>query len=330
VTPSRADPQAAFAIDAAWTGWEPSVAEQIPRISPAAALLAKLPILGRRFALRGLFHLAALTRRGARAGLAAHFERVLRLPRREALRLDREAAFHDALAELEWLALHTRSHAGIRRDLTRVTVRSPDVLAQLAAGGAPVILAPLHMGPYVLGLLKTLLTFFPDRSLLILRRRDDRPMETQVMQRIAEFGIPVRFLTVTDRSGYLPAIRYARQRAVLVVFGDLPPSYGRPASMPILGLPTRFAFGVETLAHLTGATVVPLAITGHGGGAVVTPRNPFTVHGSDAAERARAAELMRRHIEATIRTSPEQWHLWARLHEYLPDAGAQAAEGLAA
>ncbi len=49
------------------------------------------------------------------------------------------------------------------------------------------------------------------------------------MERITEFGMPVRFLTVTDRAGYLPAIRYARRGAVIVVFADLPPRYGKPA-----------------------------------------------------------------------------------------------------
>ena len=306
------------------------MAEQVPRVSAVAGLIAKLPIRMRRRALRGVFHFTRLARGGVRSGLAPHFEGLLRLSRREALRLDREAAFHDALAEMEWLSLHTRSLAGIRRDLDHVSIRSPEILKALAMRDAPVILAPLHMGPYVLGLLKILLTFFPDRSLLILRRRDDRPMETQVMQRIAEFGIPVRFLTITDRSGYLPAIRFARQRSVLVVFGDLPPAYGRPAAMPIFGLPTRFAFGIETLAHLTGATVVPLAITARAGGSVVRSNHPFCVAGSDADERDRVAELMRRHIEATIRTWPEQWHHWARLPEFLPAVDAAAAHGTAA
>ena len=306
------------------------MAEQSPRISAVAALVAKLPIRARRRALRTLFYLTATRRGGARAGLAPYFERVLRLPRREAMRLDREAAFHDALAEMEWLSLHSRSLAGIRRDLGHVSVSAPEVLERLAARDEAVILAPLHMGPYVLGLLKTLLTFFPDRSLLVLRRRDDRPMETQVMQRIAEFGIPVRFLTVTDRSGYLPAIRFARHRAVIVVFGDLPPSYGRPAAMPVLGLPTAFAFGVETLAHLTGGTVVPLAVTARAGGSVVMPSTPFTVHGTDAQERDRVAEIMRRHIETTIRTWPEQWHHWARLPEFLPAADRPMPEGAGA
>ncbi|MCJ2097987.1 hypothetical protein [Methylobacterium sp. E-046] len=306
------------------------MAEQLPGISAVAGLVASLPIRARRRALRSLFHLTALTRGGARAGLSPCFERVLRLPRREAVRLDREAAFHDALAEMEWLSLHRRSLTGIRSDLDHVSVRSPEILTHLASRGEPVILAPLHMGPYVLGLLKILLTFFPDRSLLVLRRRDDRPLETRVMQRITEFGIPVRFLTVTDRSGYLPAVRFARQSAVLVVFGDLPPSYGRPAAMPVLGLPTAFAFGIETLAHLTGATVVPLAVAARAGGSIVMPSDPFTVRANDPEERDRVAELMRRHIEATVRTWPEQWHHWARLPEFLPAAGEPVPRGGAA
>ncbi|WP_043351826.1 hypothetical protein [Methylobacterium sp. B1] len=291
--------------------------EPISGISRKAALIAGLPLPLRRLALRTVFRVYAAVGRSPRSGLADRFERVLRLPRREARRLDREAAFHDALAELEWLALLTRSRAAIQRDLAHVVTQSPEVLRRIAASGEPVILAPLHMGPYVIGLLSILVTFFPGRSVLILRRRDDRPLETRVMERITEFGMPVRFLTVTDRAGYLPAIRYARRGAVIVVFADLPPRYGKPAPMPIFGLPTAFAFGIDSLAHLTGATVVPLAIGAEAGGAVVVPRYPFAVQANDALERGRVADLMRRHIETTIRERPAQWHFWPSLQEYL-------------
>ncbi|TXN77009.1 hypothetical protein [Methylobacterium sp. WL8] len=304
--------------------------QQAPPISAVAMRVAKLPLLARRRVLRALFHVSNTVQGRAAAGLATHFERVLRLPRREALRLDREAVYHDRLAELEWLSLLTRNRAAIERDLDHVTTDTPQLLSRIASGGEPVILAPLHMGPYVLGLLHTMLTFFPDRPLLILRRRDDRPAETQVMERIAEFGTPVRFLTVTDRAGFLPAIRFAKGGAVIVVFADLPPHYGKPAAMPIFGLPTRFAFGIDAMAYLTGATVVPIAIGAEAGRDVVAPRPPFTVHGNDAEERDRAAELMRRHIEATILERPEQWHFWPSLHEYVqPDAPA-TPRGLAA
>ncbi len=74
--------------------------------------------------------------------------------------------------------------------------------------------------------------------------------------------------------------------------------------MPIFGLPTAFAFGIDSLAHLTGATVVPLAIGAEAGGALVVPRYPFAVQANDAHERGRVADLMRRHIETTIRNVP--------------------------
>ncbi|WP_171070219.1 hypothetical protein [Methylobacterium terricola] len=314
-----------------------------PSIPWTYARLAGLPLAWRRRLLRMILTArrlpGRLTGRRDDTGFAATFESVLRLPRRESLRLSAAAHHHDAATELEWCALHRRPVAAIRRDMDRVTITAPEVMERVATGGRPVILAPLHMGAYVLGLATLLLRYFPGRPMLVLRQRDDLALETQVIERLRETGADVRFLNVSARADFLSAVRFAQKGAVIVVFCDLAPSYGAPAEMPMFGLPFRFAFGTDTLARLTGATVVPLATTMDDHGDTVTIGQPFEVRGGAAEERVQVTEIMRRHLQAAIAARPEQWHLWPSLADYLPSsatmhdnspAGGEAPHTLAA
>ncbi len=292
-----------------------------PHIPWTYARLASLPLVWRRRAVRALVAGRRLLGRQAGDGFAATFESVLRLPRREALRLSREAVHHDLATEIEWCALHKRPVAAIQRDIDRVSVTDPAVMERVAATGRPVILAPLHMGAYVLGLAALMLRYFPGRPMLVLRQRDDMALETEVIERLREVDVDVRFLNVGNKSDFLSAIRFAQKGAVIVVFCDLDPSYGAPAEMPMFGLPFRFAFGSDTLARLTGATVVPLATTMAQTGDTVGLGQPFEVRGNAPEERAQVAGIMRRHIQAAIAARPEQWHLWPMLADYLPSSG---------
>ncbi|AWN49075.1 hypothetical protein DK419_24165 [Methylobacterium terrae] len=314
-----------------------------PRIPWTYARLAGLPLSWRRRLLRliltGRGLAARLRGRRRDTGFAATFESVLRLPRREALRLSAQAHHHDVATELEWCALHRRPVDAILRDMERVTVTAPEIMERVAAGGRPVILAPLHMGAYVLGLATLMTRYFPGRPMLVLRQRDDMAMETAVIERLREIGTDVRFLTVGERADFLSAVRFAQKGAVIVVFCDLAPAYGAPAEMPMFGLPFRFAFGTDTLARLTGATVVPLATTMGDHGDTVSVSQPFEVRSSAPDERAMVAGIMRRHLQAAIAGRPDQWHLWPSLADYLPSsasvqanspAGGEAPQSLAA
>ncbi|KQT59919.1 hypothetical protein ASG52_19500 [Methylobacterium sp. Leaf456] len=288
----------------------------------AGRSLVRLPLPLRRRAVLLVHHwtdaVERLRGRDTGTGHAALFMRILRMPRAEALRLERAAALHDRMTETEWAALLLRDIRASQRDLRHIRVEEPETLTRLAETGRPVILAPLHMGAYVAGLAHTMLSYFPGRPMLVLRQRDDMPMETAVIERIREVGVEMRFLQVGNRKDFLSAVRFARKGAVIVVFCDLDPSYGAPAAMPIFGMPTRFAFGTDTLARLTDAVVVPWVTEMEPGGDTVRIGTPFEVYADTAEERARAAGLMRRHIEDALRRRPEQWHLWPMLSDYLP------------
>lgn len=292
--------------------------ENDPRIGFLARRIAGLPLRTRRRILRARFTLAGALRGFEKTGHAGLFQRVLRQSSREARRLEREVNLHNLQTEAEWAALLVRSVPALKRDARHIAVTDPAALERAAATGRPVILTPLHMGAYVLALACLMVRFFPGRPLLVLRQRDDMPLETAVMERIREVGVTMRFHQVTDRMGFLEAVRFARNGAVIVNFCDLDPAYGAAAPMPVLGLETRFAFGTDTLARLTNGLVVPLACTMEPEGDLVRVGPTFEVHTSAPEERARVAGLVRAHIEASLRARPEQWHLWSALRDYLP------------
>ena len=280
--------------------------------------LAGLPLGTRRRVLRGVRSVQGLVRPGAGPVLAPVLKRALRLGDREAARLDRAIAFHDALTALEWGALLVRTKAQLVADARRVEIADDGVLARVAASGKPVILAPLHMGNYVFGMAVAMNAHFAGRPMLILRAREDSEADTRVMERIAEIGTEMRFLQVSDKASYIDAVRFVRGGAVVIYFVDLPPSYGGPVDVTLFGHPLRLALGIDALARVAGATVVPLAVTSSLTGDRVAVGRPFEVVDPGQAERMRVARLVARHVETAILRDPGQWHFWPRLGEFAP------------
>ncbi|GJE39615.1 LpxL/LpxP family acyltransferase [Methylobacterium persicinum] len=289
-------------------------------IPPSRLLAASLPLPVRRHGFRTVWPARRILRGKATLGLAPVFEGILRLSRAEARRLDAEALFADRLVQLEWLALLRRSHRAIRADMRSVAIPDAGLIASVAAGAKPVLLAPLHMGCFALPFAALIDRFFPGRPMLILRAREDRPVETAVMRRIGELGVDMRFLNVRNRQDFLGAIRFARAGATIVSFIDLPASYGAPFQTTLFGRPVQLALGIDQLARLTEATVLPLAITSSLGGDVIHAGRPFEVADNAPDTRRQVADIVRRHIERSILRAPEQWFMWPRLDEYLHDA----------
>ena len=285
--------------------------------SAAIRFLAGLPLPTRRRALREFWRLRSLAR-PAGLGLGPALRDTLRVGEREASRLDQDIAFQDTLTRLEWAALLVRSTRQLIADSRHVEIVDHGALAQIAASGKPVLLAPVHMGNYVFGLAVAMKLFFPGRPMLILRARDDDEADTRVIERIREIGTDMRFLKVSDKADYVDAVRFVRQGAVVIYFVDLPPSYGGPVDVTLFGRPMQLALGLDSLARTAGATVVPLSVVSSLRGDRVSVGRPFEVVDAGRSERARVAGLIARHVESAILCDPGQWHFWPRLSEFAP------------
>jgi KDO2-lipid IV(A) lauroyltransferase len=250
----------------------------------------------------------------------------------EADRLQREVWFQDLIATVGWSTLLQIDRASFERDVEAISIPDEAVISQIARDGKPVMLAPLHMGSFALAFARIMRDHFADRPMLILRARQDRVEETQVMRRISELGIDMRFLNVAEKQTYLDAVRFARQGAVIVCFADLPASYGSPEPVTLFGQRCELALGFASLARVTAATVVPIAVHSSVAGDSVRIGRPFESWKSGPDERTRVAAHIARHIEASVLSQPEQWHMWPRLSEYLAplDQSPVLDQGIAA
>jgi phosphatidylinositol dimannoside acyltransferase len=279
--------------------------------------VARLPLKIRRRALRLWWRAVQVTGQMPVFGVENILKYVLHLSNSEARRIEHEIVYQDLIAMAEWAAILKRSRQGLEKDFDAISFSDSGVLEQAARSGNPIIFTPIHMGCFVLPFARIMVEHFADRRMLILRAREDRPDETRAMQRVSDFGIEMRFLNVNDKQKYLDAVRFAKEGAVIVSFADLPASYGAPASVDLFGKPIQLAMGIVSLARLTDATVIPLAVHSSVDGDVVNIGRPFETYQKGPAEKARIAAIMRRHIEDSIRESPEQWHMWPRFHEFL-------------
>lgn len=279
--------------------------------------ISRLPLKVRRRALRVLWRASCVTGRLPVYGVEEILKYVLHLSNSEAARIDKEIVYQDMIARAEWGAVLKRSWQGLESDSASIHFPERGLLEQASRSGKPVIFAPIHMGCYVLPFARIMLDHFENRRMLILRAREDRPDETLAMQRISEIGIDMHFLNVNEKQKYLEAVRFAKDGAVIVSFADLPASYGGPERVTLFGKPIQLAMGVASLARLTGATVIPMAVHSSVEGDVVDIGRPFESYQKGLAEKARIASIMRRHIEDSVRETPEQWHMWPRFNEFL-------------
>jgi lauroyl/myristoyl acyltransferase len=279
--------------------------------------ISRLPLKTRRRALRAVWRAARVTGRLPVYGVEEILKYVLRVSNYEAARIDREIVYQDMIARAEWDAVLKRSWQGLENDSHAIHFPERAVLEQASRSGKPVIFAPIHMGCFVLPFARIMIDHFENRRMLILRAREDRPDETLAMRRLLEIGIDMRFLNVHEKQKYLEAVRFAKDGAVIVSFADLPASYGGPERVNLFGKPIQLAMGVASLARLTGATVIPMAVHSSVDGDIVDIGRPFESYQKSPAEKARIASIMRRHIEDSVRETPEQWHMWPRFNEFL-------------
>jgi len=295
------------------------------KAGPLVHSMAMMPLPLRRQVLRAHWRSEIAMRRSFGYGLTDILQRSLRVPRREAQALDREIVFHDRLQDLEWYCAAVRRIAQLEADDRHVRVDSPDLIARLAEEGRPVVLAPLHMGVFSLAVMHLAHHYFRGRRILILRAREDHETDSAAMRRLKEIASEFRFLNVKDRSEFAPAMRFAREGALVICFLDLPAAYGNPADITLFGRPARIALGVDAISRMLEAVVVPMAVRSGLDGDEVLTGEPFEVADGSKAERNAVAARIARCMQRFVHHDPAQWHMWGRLHEFEVEADARGA-----
>lgn len=285
--------------------------------------LAQLPLPYRRRLLRFGWRLSLPFRRDVGFGLEPILEPRLRVGRAGARQIAVEHDFHDYLQQLEWLASATRPIDSLVDEARHVEVSDHHLAQRIADSGQTVILAPMHMGIFPLGVGYMLWRYFNGRRLLVLRAREDHAINNLAMDRLKAVAGEIRILNTRDQAEFMDAMRYARQGAVVVSLIDLPRSYGVAAPVSLFGMPAAIALGLDSMARMLKAVVMPMAVHSHLDGDRVILGQPFEVAETNPAARAELAADLARQIEAFVRPAPEQWHMWTRLDEFYldPDQG---------
>jgi len=278
--------------------------------------LAALPLPYRRRLLRLGWKLSLPFRRDVGFGLEPILEQRLRVGREGARQIAVEHDFHDYLQQLEWLASATRSVDALVAETHYTRVSDHNLAQRIADSGQPVILAPMHMGIFPLGVSYMLWRYFNGRRLLVLRAREDHAINNLAMDRLKAVASEIRILNTRNTAEFMDAMRYARQGAVVVSLIDLPRGYGVAAPVSLFGMPSAIALGLDSMARMLKAVVMPMAVHSHLNGDEIILGQPFEVADTSPAARDDLARDLARQIEAFIRPQPAQWHMWTRIYEF--------------
>ncbi len=303
---------------------------------PAARSLRVTLVARAGLALEGAFHrFAGLPYRVRRRGLKLFFtvlkplgtgstntggarivSKVLALSARDARRFAAGKLFHEAIFFTEWAALGRRSVAGLIADSRHISTDGDEELRWLAAQRGAII-GTMHFGPYALGLVWLLHTYFQGRKVIIFKSDHDTDVEQRATARLAELGAQVEFVTPEAVGGFHQVIKAVRRGALVIIMIDLPPAFGRSDDIDLLGHRISLASGAVDLAALGQVPLMLLRVRSSSNGDLVEVGDMFDVARNDPASRARGVSRLGRFVGDTLHDHPDQWHMWNRFSEYL-------------
>lgn len=245
-------------------------------------------------------------------------EKHLRIGADQARRFALEHDFQDNLLIMEWFASAHRTLAQMVDDVEGATVSDPALVERLAASGDVVILAPMHMGVFPIGISYVVWKYFSGRRLLVLRARDDLEENNAAMDRLREIAGEFRILNTHKEEEFVDAMRYARKGAVVVSLLDLPKTYGSPAETRLFGERASIALGLDAMARMLKGVVLPMTVRSHLSHDEIILGRPFEVSKTENDNRADLALAVGRQIEDFVLLAPAQWHMWTRVLEFFP------------
>jgi lauroyl/myristoyl acyltransferase len=210
-----------------------------------------------------------------------------------------------------------QSQASITKDRIEATsLRGLDELAEgLKASSAGIVLTSPHMGDY-LHMCAKFLTRFPERRILVYRRRPPSEIDRAVLARFGELGLRVD-LVVTGPDAAMRMNRSLKAGAIAVLMFDLPCIWGQTTPVSFLGRDAHFVAGPATLAMRTASHLVPVgAVQRHDGPQGFLGRISSTEsHRSRSSVQAMTARLVE-DLERMLVLAPDQWLHWNFLPEF--------------
>lgn len=237
-------------------------------------------------------------------------------------------------------ALAAATPAHLQRQLDSIALPQVDELQiALAERTRPLVIALVHAGNFVSGLLRLLPNIPAARDVLLIARPAPSSREMAVCAHAARLGTTIRILRLAERP-LLPALQALREQAVVVVMCDVPPSFWRAdtarqslAETTLFGHPAWLPEGPAALAVAARALILPVICHSARGQRQIrcaplidaAPMTgwPATAPASDApVTPLRRAAVQRVHhalaatVESWLIRYREDWLLWHHLPSY--------------
>lgn len=181
----------------------------------------------------------------------------------------------------------------------------------------PSILCLTHTGEYYLALGCIARTFTAPMHFMLLAERWRSDTKQTAVGAIDAMGHHVELIDASAPSATLRVTRGLRQGKTLIVFCDLPPSYGRrwygePMRVRFFGRPAQIVQGPARLASRCGAAIL---MAGHR----ITEAGVGTVEvfaSIDPGGEAEMAQAVACKLEAFLRASPENWFFLPKVEAF--------------
>ena len=218
-----------------------------------------------------------------------------------------------------WKTIGEESTQGTQDRLA--TVWAPDLerLVRFLNGNKRgVVILTIHLGSYLLGILRLGLAL-QSRRFLFLRRSQTAitGSEAKAFAKLETLGIRPQMVYLSEH-GVLQLAQGLREGAVAILLYDLPSTWGSTVAVDLLGTKVNWVRGPYDLAKGSNAWMVPFFCTEQ------TEQHTLVIgrvsefgkqSGPQLSKLLAVAQQFADAASQVIRTYPEQWHHWNLMGE---------------
>lgn len=188
------------------------------------------------------------------------------------------------------------------------------------------MLTTIHMGDY-LHALYALLSRVGARRVVITRRRPVDAVEASILGKLGKRGFEIEVLRPGGRR-YRAAIHSVSRGGLIIMFHDLPGSWGSTVDVNVLGRSGALVSGPARLALASGATLIPCLAYDD----VDAPRLRLFDRQYAAIDSGRAGNVraitqgLANDLTRAVRERPSQWHHWPLLRAITQVGGCRRSD----
>ena len=242
----------------------------------------------------------------------------------EAREISANWLLHRQISQRCWHSMAYSSFARVRRTaLDTLFPHKHEVVRYIDNCDRGVLIASIHMGDYLNGLLNLCLSASSSKEVFILRNRERDQQEDRVFSKFGAAGAKVTVLRGQGNVA-LSALRQLRRGNIVVALYDLPKQWGSTTRVTFFDHQMSLVRGPAELAILAEADILPIMFHYALDGSRTI--DSFPVYRPPSRTRASLAtgvQEITQHLiseaERQIGRYPGQWHHWNLLPAMLGD-----------